>query len=324
MRPALAILAFCLPAYALAQAPVSAPTSTAPASMAPAVMPPSKTLMPPTPTAAMMTAVEGAPAVIPCAKAPKGTACVEGGPFLRGTNDGPEMARPQTVVFQQTVYMDVNEVTYAEYKACEKARKCDRAGPKYRDFNRPEQPINGISWFDAVKYCKAHGKHLPTEAEWEKAARGTDGRLYPWGNDEVTCDRAVMKDDRGRSCGIKKKGQYPEKGRVLAVGIKPASLYGLKDMIGNSYEWVADWYTKSYEKCGAACQGINPKGPCGGTGEYCKGHRRKVVRGGSWYWGVERNNAVYRRAHIPLNKPAYHHFGFRCAASPQEAAKLAQ
>jgi formylglycine-generating enzyme required for sulfatase activity len=109
---------------------------------------------------------------------------------------------------------------------------------------------------------------------------------------------------------------------VLKVGIKPASLYGLKDMIGNSYEWVADWYTKSYEKCGDACAGINPKGPCEGSAKYCKGHRRKVVRGGSWYWGVERNNAVYRRAHIPANKPAYHHFGFRCAASPDEAKAL--
>lgn len=279
-------------------------------------------LMPPPPTPKMLAQFKDAPPVIPCATAPTGMACVPGGPFIRGTDGEPEMARPKAIVWQQTVYMDVNEVTYAEYKACEKARKCDRAGPKYRDFNRPEQPINGISWFDAVKYCKAQGKHLPTEAEWEKAARGTDGRLYPWGDETVTCKHAVIMDETGRSCGIKKKGEHPEKGRVLAVGSKPTSLYGLNDMIGNSYEWVADWYSNSYASCGAACEGIDPKGPCNGDAR-CKGYRRKVVRGGSWYWGVERNNAIWRRAHIPANSPEYHHFGFRCAASPAEAAKIA-
>lgn len=259
--------------------------------------------------------------VIPCAEAPEGMACVPGGSFIRGSNDGPEMARPEATVWQQTFYMDVNEVTVAEYKACVKARKCDRAGPKYSDFSRPKQPINGISWYDAVKYCKAHGKHLPTEAEWEKAVRGEKGELTPYGNDRVTCEQAVIKDERGRSCGVKKRGKKPEKGRVWEVGKKPAGRYGLKDMVGNSYEWVADWYSSSYEGCGEACLGVNPKGPCDGA-EKCKGYRRKVVRGGSWYWPTERADGVYRRAHVPSNNP-YHHFGFRCAASVEEGAALA-
>ena len=279
-------------------------------------------LMPPPPTPEMLAAFPNAPAVQPCATAPAGMACVEGGPFIRGSDDGPEMARPQAVVWQQTFFMDINEVIYADYMACERQGKCNKAGPKYRDFDRPQQPINGVSWYDAVKYCEVHGKHLPTEIEWEKAARGTDGRTHPWGNEPSTCERAVIMDETGRSCGIKKKGSEPEKGRVWEVGQKPAYLYGLKDMIGNSYEWVADWYSHSWADCGEKCLGINPKGPCDGK-EPCKKHHRKVVRGGSWYWGPDHNNALYRREHIPANHPAYHHFGFRCAATVEEAAKIA-
>lgn len=263
-----------------------------------------------------------APAVKACANAPEGMSCVPGGPFIRGSDTGHDAAKPQGKVWVQSFFMDRNEVTYGEYKACEKRRKCDKAGPKYRDFNRPQQPINGVSWFDAVKYCKAHGKHLPTEAEWEKAARGTDGRTFPWGEAPANCDRAVMKTPKlGRSCGVKKRGQHPDTGRVWLVGKKPPTQYGLFDMAGNSYEWVADWYSKSYEKCGAACAGVDPKGPCDGKVP-CRGYRRKVVRGGSWYWDAERMTTFYRRAHIPANKPAYHHFGFRCAASVEEATAI--
>lgn len=269
----------------------------------------------------LLAAAAEAGTPVPCAEAPEGMACVPGGPFIRGADNGPEPARPAMTIWQQTVYMDINEVTVAEYKACVKARKCDKAGPKYSDFSRPQQPINGISWYDAVKYCEAHGKHLPTEAEWEKAARGADGELNPFGNDPVTCEQAVIKDATGRSCGVQKRGKHPEKGRVWVIGKKPAGRYGLKDMVGNSYEWVADWYSKSYADCGEACQGESPKGPCEGSKERCKGYRRKVVRGGSWYWPAEHANGVYRRAHVPSNNP-YHHFGFRCAASPDEAKAL--
>ncbi|MCA9546451.1 MAG: SUMF1/EgtB/PvdO family nonheme iron enzyme, partial [Myxococcales bacterium] len=109
----------------------------------------------------------GAPAVIPCETAPEGMACVPGGPFIRG-DDTLETAKPKQTVWQQTVYMDVNEVTVAAYKACVRKGKCRKAGPQYADFSRPKQPINGVSWYDAKQFCEAHGKHLPTEAEWEK------------------------------------------------------------------------------------------------------------------------------------------------------------
>jgi len=257
------------------------------------------------------------PTPAPCLEAEvSGMSCIPGGPFTRGSDTGPKPARPATEVYVETFYMDQNEVTVAEYKACVKRKKCAKSGPRYADFSRPKQPINGVSWYEAVAYCKAVGKHLPTEAEWEKAARGTDGRLYPWGDEPATCERAVIKDKKGRSCGVRKRGKRPEKGRVWVVGQKPPTLHGLYDMAGNSYEWVADWYSKSYEACGEDCLGLNPKGPCGGK-DTCPRHHDKVVRGGSWYWPAEHATTIYRRRHVPSNRP-FHHFGFRCAASLEE------
>ena len=91
-------------------------------------------------------------------------------------------------------------------------------------------------------------------------------------------------------------------------------------MSGNSWEWVADWYTRSYAECGADCLGVEPRGPCQAA-DTCAGFKRKLVRGGSWYWDAEHATAIYRRPHWPQNRP-FHHFGFRCAASPDEAARL--
>ena len=171
-----------------------------------------------------------------CAKAPKGMSCIPGGHFVRGVDKDPyggykrcyQLGRPRTTksdavpsakVYVSTFYMDQHEVTYGDFMACVKAGKCNtrkcvrakkcnkKAGPRYIDFNRPKQPIAGVSWYAAVEYCKAMGKHLPTEAEWEKAARGPDGEIHPWGNESATCDRAVIKHPKkGRSCGVKKRG----------------------------------------------------------------------------------------------------------------------
>jgi formylglycine-generating enzyme required for sulfatase activity len=130
----------------------------------------------------------------------------------------------------------------------------------------------------------------------------------------------VYKNNKGRSCGVPKAGKNPDKGRPEPVGSKPPGVYGLYDMAGNSWEWVYDWYSKNWEKCGAECAGVDPKGPCGGL-ENCHKNRRRVVRGGSWYWEAERATTYHRRSHVPDNKP-FHHFGFRCAASVKEAARL--
>jgi formylglycine-generating enzyme required for sulfatase activity len=269
-----------------------------------------------------VTAETSPPLAGRCSAAPAGMTCIAGGPFLRGSDDGPPHARPQQTVWIQTFYMDSNEVTYADYKACVKEGKCRRAGPNYGDFNNPLQPITGINWYDAVNYCKVRGKHLPTEAEWEKAARGTDGRMYSWGNEPASCDRMIYMNEKGRSCGVPKAGKHPEKGRPEPVGSRPPGVYGLFDMAGNSWEWVYDWYSKSYSECGADCEGVNPRGPCDGA-EKCQRRRRRVVRGGSWYWEAEKATSFYRRSHVADNKP-FHHFGFRCAADIKEASKLTQ
>ena len=156
------------------------------------------------------------------------------------------------------------------------------------------------------------------------AAAPHDFDIYPWGNETPTCKNAVIMDDKGRSCGVTKRGKNPEKGRVLEVCSRGESRYGLCDMMGNAEEWVADWYTDSYEACGADCAGIDPKGPCGGDdGEKCGKLRYKVVRGGSWYWPVEHATGIHRRSHVPSNNPG-HHFGFRCAATQSEMEALTQ
>ena len=248
-------------------------------------------------------------------------ACIAAGPTIRGRNDGPANERPAMAIWLQTYYMDVNEVTFAAYQACVRAKKCRATRPIYSDFNRPKQPMVAVTWFDADAYCRAQGKHLPTEAQWEKAARGENGELYPWGDEPVTCKTAVIEDARGRSCGVPKAGlpRLAHVGRTSTVPARPAYRYGLHDIIGNSWEWVADWHG-DYKDCGKDCAGVDPKGPCGGAAS-CKGHNEKVLRGGSWYWDASQATGTFRRPYVPENKPVSH-FGFRCAASVMEAAAL--
>ncbi|MCA9495208.1 MAG: SUMF1/EgtB/PvdO family nonheme iron enzyme, partial [Myxococcales bacterium] len=165
------------------------------------------------------------------------------------------------------------------------------------------------------------GKHLPTEAQYEKAARGPDGDDTPYGKGEVTCDQAVVMNAEGvRSCGVDKAPPHPEKGRTFEVAQKPAGRYGAHDLVGNAEEWVYDWFSKDYEACGADCLGTDPRGPCGGADD-CAGHTLKMVKGGSWYWEPMHATGWHRRPHVPNNHP-YHHFGFRCAASLEEGAAL--
>lgn len=264
-------------------------------------------------------------------------ACIPGGAFIRGSSaertcrQG-EVKRipakspnhqPASTIEMPTYYMDLTEVTYSAYQRCVKTKKCRKRRPAYSDFSAAQQPMVGLTWYEAFTYCKAVGKHLPTEAEWEKAARGSEGEKYPWGDQDPSCEVAVIKDKKGRSCGVKKRRTHHNKGKTLPVKSRPAGRYGLFDMIGNAEEWTADWYTRDWDKCGEACNEQNPKGPCSNQSpdQACKGHRKKVVRGGSWYWPKACATSWTRRPHYPANKP-YHHFGFRCAASRAEAERL--
>ncbi|MCB1193269.1 MAG: formylglycine-generating enzyme family protein [Leptospiraceae bacterium] len=237
--------------------------------------------------------------------------CIPGGEFIRGSNrvsieeDTGKKIKDEAPIMKitlSTFFMDTNEVTYSDYQKCVKAGGCSKAGPHYRGYSNSNQPMLGLNWYQARDYCKWKGKRLPTESEWEKAARGTEGEEFPWGNDPITCEKAIIQEKGQKGCGL---------GTTHDVASRPAFRYGLYDMAGNSWEWVNDWYSEDYETCGENCKKKDPQGPCEGVDD-CPGYNKKIVRGGSWWWDGEFALGSNRRSHFPSNSP-YHHFGFRCA-----------
>jgi len=259
-----------------------------------------------------------------------GMACFAAGPSVRGgdlphrCDQGEVLGRsthhaPAATVRLSTFYLDTREVSYGAYQACVGAGKCAPRRPNYLDFRRDDIPMTGLTWHEAEAYCRAVGKRLPTEAEFERAAR-VGAALHPWGDEPADCARAVLKDESGRACGNLMRGSAPEKGRPLPSGSRPA-FQGVHDLIGNVEEWVDDWYVP-FAECGDACLGRDPRGPCAGQ-PTCDRSTKKVVKGGSWYWGPACATATNRRPHPPSNQP-YHHFGFRCAATAAMAEALLQ
>ncbi|MBI5489297.1 MAG: SUMF1/EgtB/PvdO family nonheme iron enzyme [Deltaproteobacteria bacterium] len=238
-------------------------------------------------------------AFVVCTEPPADMICIPGGPFVRGSDDGNADERPRGEVTVSTFHIDRHEVTNADFRRCMAAGVCELAH-HYAGFNNDDQPVVAIDWINAAAYCAWVSKRLPTEAEWEKAARGTDGRTYPWGEDPPTCERAHYADCDPRAS--------------KPVGSFTPGPWGISDMAGNAYEFVQDWYSPCYrgcpDECGDDCFGTDPKGPCGGA-ERCPGRDRRLLRGGSWFWESDQVRTSSRRGMRPDSRG--HRLGFRCA-----------
>ncbi len=238
---------------------------------------------------------------------PTGMVLVGAGSFWMGCAPTDRSCRacetPRHQIYLDGFYLDKNEVTVTDYQRCvsnegpctpPEAYDAAHSWKKYCNWGRSrggDHPINCVTWHQAKAYCSWTGKRLPTEAEWEKASRGTEERIYPWGMHSPSNRACWKRQDSGLgTCPV---GSYPEGG----------SAYGALDMAGNVYEWLSDWYGQRYYLVSSA---RNPKGPATG--------RTRVVRGGSWSsfnaWFLR---ISYRVTYPPLVGRNY--IGFRCARS---------
>ena len=233
---------------------------------------------------------------------------VPAGEFLMGTSDADieqykvlfplrkisrfDNERPQRTVFVDAFYIDRTEVTNRQYKwflaetGYEPKHYLD-----YLPYNAPDLPATVLEWEDAVAYTEWAGKRLPTEAEWEKAARGTDGRFWPWGN-QWDATKLSGNDGTGLKDGYKETApvaQFPQ----------GASPYGALDMAGNLWEWVSDWYEADYYRNNPS--NVNPRGPETGDGH--------VLKGGGWAENLDFTRCASRLGGNPGSLLR----GFRCA-----------
>lgn len=263
-------------------------------------------------------------------RCPEDMAFVPAGQFFMGSDEKSALPneKPSHNVTLDAFCMDLKEVTAGGYKACSDVGKCRRALPEVDwpniddaerkayvsactvgDPAKADHPMNCITWELADAYCRAHSRRLPTEAEWEYATRGPDGRVYPWGDEEPTAEHL-------NACGTecvrwgKERGQelkplyeaddgYPT---TAPVGTFRAgrSRFGPYDVVGNVWEWVADWYG-DYD----AAARTNPSGPETG--------KKRVIRGGAWNGSYATwLRPSFRYAQAPEAKS--HGIGFRCAA----------
>jgi formylglycine-generating enzyme required for sulfatase activity len=218
---------------------------------------------------------------------------VPAGEFLMGTDEKPvAKSRPAHTVHVDAFWIDRTEVSNAMYAKCVQAGAC--RVPIYGDLNlaygdprHADYPVVFVKWTDAEAYCQWAGRRLPTEAEWEKAARGTDGRLYPWGDAAPDAGLANFDHNIDRPVPV---DRYP-------LGASP---YGALNMAGNVREWVADWFSESYYEHTPL---FNPLGPAQGE--------TRALRGGSYLDDARELRVFNRYGHSPRS-PGVNR-GFRCA-----------
>jgi len=223
---------------------------------------------------------DGAPALL-----------IPAGKFTMGDNE----VLPRKEIYLDAFYMDKYEVTTSRYAGFLKATGAVNLPEGWETVDlatRGDRPVVGVTWFEANAYCRWAGKRLPTEAEWEKAARGTDERAYPWGNELPNSGLATF---------LRKSSLDAYKDGLSPVGSHEAgkSPYGIHDLAGNAYEWVADWHRDGY----VAGQTVNPTGP--------ESSQTKVLRGGGWQDPAQRIASTRRYSGTPTNRAD--DVGFRCA-----------
>ncbi|MGB0387245.1 MAG: SUMF1/EgtB/PvdO family nonheme iron enzyme [Ardenticatenaceae bacterium] len=241
---------------------------------------------------------------------------VPAGDFLMGSLDDDGVAfdgeKPQRTVFLDAFWIDQTEITNGMYQRCVQDGECqepialeaESGEPSYANPELTDHPVTHVSWDDADAYCEWAQRRLPTEAEWEKAARGPGGRIYPWGNENMAPNLANFCDN---SCQENWANQdiddgYPTTSPVAKLP-DGASPYGVQDMAGNVSEWVADWYDDTYYQ---NAPDSNPPGPEDG--------QERVLRGGSWFNEARLLRAAYRSKRAPSERNNY--TGIRCASSP--------
>jgi len=216
------------------------------------------------------------------------------GKFTMGSEDGDDNEKPVHVVSLDGFWIDQTEITNGMYALCVKDGKCNAPGSKesltrptyYGEAKYNSYPVVFVDWNRAKTYCEWAGRRLPTEAEWEKAARGTEAFVYPWGNAMPDKDLLNYTDVIGDTTEV---GMYPK-------GVSP---YGALDMAGNVWEWVNDWFASDYYQNSPES---NPPGPSTG--------RTHVLRGGSWNLNEDLVRSTYRGTHP--SEPNLG-IGFRCA-----------
>jgi formylglycine-generating enzyme required for sulfatase activity len=301
------------------------------------------------PILAALPSATPVPPIVDAGKAcPGDMILIEGGQFYMGSatksmmgNEGPEHQ-----VTLNAYCIDKHEVSVDYFVSCTKIGKCRFSKPE-NDFGgitpaqhklydpvcnltgaengstvpdgKGKYPINCVSWDDARNFCEQMGFRLPSEAEWEHAARGSDGRVYPWAGGDPGPD---LLNGCGAECvAWGKKNPDPENplkamyagddgfATTAPVGSYPkgASVYGLQDMTGNVWEWVADYYADYPAEWETTTQS-NPKGPASGE--------NRVMRGGAWNSSDKSWMRPSFRFHAPPKQKA-HGIGFRCAGTPK-------
>lgn len=255
---------------------------------------------------------------------PDGMALIEGGEFLMGSpaGEGDSDEHPQRRVRVSAFCMDRTEVTVDAYRTCTNCTAPNAFRDERGDFdafcnwrrpNAGNHPVNCVDWTQAKTFCESRGGSLPTEAQWEFAARGTEGRRYPWGGEEPDDMRANLCGDEcvqyartlgHRFIGIANWhdpfGSTAPVGAML-LGVTPRT--GLLDMASNVWEWTADWYSAQHDTPSSSTA-FDPTGPVSGT--------TRVLRGGGWFSNIASTaRTANRYDYLPSARD--NNFGFRCA-----------